>query len=99
MTKERQEALDNYSRFLDLVDLFEAQTWNAIEGGSTPFDIYRKVNEHAAEVGRALIHAMPSTTACLPLMEKVLRCASQSYADTMQQIIDKAMQDVQKGGE
>lgn len=100
MTKERQEALDNYSRFLDLVELFEAQAWNAIEDGSTPFDIYRKVSEHAAEVRHALINALPSTMACLPLMEKVLRGVSQSYADTMlRQIIDEAMQDVQKGGE
>ena len=89
MTQERQEALDHFNRFLDLIDLYEAQTWNAIEDGSTPFDIYRKVSEHTAEVGHALINALPSTTACLPLMEKVLRGVSQSYADTMRQIIDE----------
>lgn len=96
MTKERQEALDHFNRFLDLIDLYEAQAANVIEDGLEPFGLVELAARHDAEIGHALLLALPNTELDLPLMIRVLHHLSQAYTTTMKQIITEARQRVKE---
>lgn len=95
-TNERQEALDHFNRFLDLVDLYEAQAVNALKNGPEAFELIELAARHEMEIGHELLQALPNTKLDLPLMVRVSHRLSQAYTTTMKQIITEAMQRVKE---
>ena len=96
MTKERQDALDHFNRFFDLVELYEAQAANAIKDEPKAFELIELAARHEIEIGHELLQALPTTGLALPLMVRVSYRLYKSYATTMRQTIAEAMQRVKE---
>lgn len=96
MTNERQKALDHFNRFLDLVDLYEAQAADAIKDETKPFELIELAARHEIEIKHELFLALPTTGLDLPLMARVLYRLYKSYATSMRLNIAEAMQRVKK---
>lgn len=93
---KRQEALDHFNRFLDLVDLYEAQAANTIKDSPMLFDLFKLAARQDSEIMHELLWALPSITLDLPLMIRVLYGIYRAYETIMQQTIDEETQRVKE---
>ena len=98
-TNERQEALYHFNRFLDLVDLYEAQAADILKDEPEPFALIELAARQDTEIVQELRLALPNTKLDLPLMVRVSHRLSQAYATTMKQIITEAMQRAKEDGD
>lgn len=80
MESTRQEAMDAFGVFLDLVDLHRARISNMIsEPKAGSEKIADEVHASAKEAGRYLIHALPTDSLTLPMMDIIIGALAKSY--------------------